>query len=598
MVEKKTEIKPSEYKICLDDIDSAIRSIIGYIEVKNYKFAIDTINFAFARFDKYMPQERRKILKSQSVYCYCFLKNFAKAFIAFEAMSGIQLSGDNWVAMDIEGLNLLGNLAMEQKKYDNAIGLFHQIIEHKGASFINKYGAISNVGYCYIQSNRVKEGIPLIEGVIKKILALPLKERQQTSNLEFLNDNITNYCLANCYVTGNITELTQQIKRYAPSIPKCELKDFEGDETYPDATKPRLAFISGNLMNHSVMHFVWHLLTREYKDFHVFIISYNTPEHQINPITAQLRKLYGNGFVDLSLMRTHIDYCAMMIKKMKLNIIVDLDGFTCNNPNLLLVHQLAPIQINYCGFPSYMMAPWIQYRISDDTVDNPTEQSNLNGAEKICSMGKYGFLCFNHQNAPKEMKIDIKNENEKKNIGIFCRMEKINETSIQVWNEIFSKLNGYNIVIGYGITTSDDNPQEVKLLTDKLKFGNNTHRILKTMKDDAVYYQQFTGITLLLDTLGGYGGTTRTSQALFIGTPVITLEDHSGLNIQNPMSSMLKQCGLNEFIAQTKQEYIDKVLKFAEKPPLRDEIKRKFIAGNNIEEHGLRFESKLKELIK
>ena len=62
------------------------------------------------------------------------------------------------------------------------------------------------------------------------------------------------------------------------------------------------------------------------------------------------------------------DEIARLVRDAEIDILVDLMGPTAHSRTSVLSRRLAPIQVNYLGFPGTMGAPYIDYILADKTV--------------------------------------------------------------------------------------------------------------------------------------------------------------------------------------------------------------------------------------
>lgn len=70
-----------------------------------------------------------------------------------------------------------------------------------------------------------------------------------------------------------------------------------------------------------------------------------------------------------------------LIRGLNLDIAIDRKGYTTDTRSDWFAHRLAPVQINYLGYPSTMAAPFMDYMVADRTII-PAEQRE-HYAEKI-----------------------------------------------------------------------------------------------------------------------------------------------------------------------------------------------------------------------
>ena len=123
-------------------------------------------------------------------------------------------------------------------------------------------------------------------------------------------------------------------------------------------------------------------------------------------------------------------------KDFKIDIAIDLNGYTKGGRPLIFKNKCAPIQINYLGYPGTMGDKSYDYLIADkEVIPNDHIEDYL---EKIIFLPN-SFL-------PNSLDdINITNKSEKKDFQIpnekfiFCcfnNIIKINEEMIDIWSEI------------------------------------------------------------------------------------------------------------------------------------------------------------------
>jgi protein O-GlcNAc transferase len=65
------------------------------------------------------------------------------------------------------------------------------------------------------------------------------------------------------------------------------------------------------------------------------------------------------------------DEIAEFIRRREIDVIVDLTGLTQNNRFSVLSRRVAPIQVNFLGYPGTIGADWMDYIIADRTIIPP-----------------------------------------------------------------------------------------------------------------------------------------------------------------------------------------------------------------------------------
>ena len=106
-------------------------------------------------------------------------------------------------------------------------------------------------------------------------------------------------------------------------------------------------------------------LFREYnkKKFEFFLYSFGKDE------SLKWHNLL-NDTVDKFIDVTDLSFqeISEMSKKDGLNIAIDLMGYTKNNRLGIFKHKVAPIQINYLGYPGTIGADYFDYLIADKVL--------------------------------------------------------------------------------------------------------------------------------------------------------------------------------------------------------------------------------------
>jgi protein O-GlcNAc transferase len=93
---------------------------------------------------------------------------------------------------------------------------------------------------------------------------------------------------------------------------------------------------------------------------------------------VRLQKSF-DQFIDASTM-SDIEI-AQLSRHLKIDIAVDLKGFTQNCRTGIFAYRAAPIQLSYLGYPGTMSTGYIDYLIADKTLI--PQESSTGYSEKI-----------------------------------------------------------------------------------------------------------------------------------------------------------------------------------------------------------------------
>ncbi|XP_022929788.1 probable UDP-N-acetylglucosamine--peptide N-acetylglucosaminyltransferase SEC [Cucurbita moschata] len=183
----------------------------------------------------------------------------------------------------------------------------------------------------------------------------------------------------------------------------------------------RVGYVSSDFGNHPLSHLmgsVFGMHNREHVEVFCYALSPND-----NTEWRQRIQFEAEHFVDVSAMTS--DVIAKMINEDKIQILINLNGYTKGARNEIFAMQPAPIQVSYMGFPGTTGATYIDYLVSDEFVSplryahiysekivhlphcyfvNDYKQKNLDVLAPNCQHkrsdyglpdGKFIFACFN-----------------------------------------------------------------------------------------------------------------------------------------------------------------------------------------------------------
>ncbi|KAJ8755499.1 hypothetical protein K2173_019297 [Erythroxylum novogranatense] len=126
----------------------------------------------------------------------------------------------------------------------------------------------------------------------------------------------------------------------------------------------RIGYVSSDFGNHPLSHLmgsVFGMHNRENVEVFCYALSPNDGTEWRLRIQSE-----AEHFVDVSSMSS--DMIARLINEDKIQILVNLNGYTKGARNEIFAMQPAPIQISYMGFPGTTGASYIQYLVTDEFV--------------------------------------------------------------------------------------------------------------------------------------------------------------------------------------------------------------------------------------
>jgi predicted O-linked N-acetylglucosamine transferase (SPINDLY family) len=353
------------------------------------------------------------------------------------------------------------------------------------------------------------------------------------------------------------------VNDYRISLPNYQVKKIlTRDQMLNTKTKINIGFVSGDFICHPVSYFLSSILKYlNYNLFNVYCYSLKV---------VQLKEMYPNCNWRV-VKGTSPEQLKAKIGEDSIDILFDLSSQTGDNRLDTFCLKPAPIQISYCGYPNTSGLSNMDYHIIDRYTDSDGVTPGPGGiirpstqkyySEKLIFMDKT-FLTYTPsigmENIPPLPQVQPCIKNGYLTLGSFNRYNKINDTVVEVWEQVLEACPNVRFVI-----------KTKEFLTETLK-----EQFIKTWKNkdllkrieilpySDLYTQHLVDYNLMdiaLDTFP-YSGTTTSCEALLLGVPVLTLFDTKRqYHSQNVTSSLMINCGLEEYVVYSKEEYVSKI---------------------------------------
>ncbi|MEM9627542.1 MAG: hypothetical protein AAGA21_14990, partial [Pseudomonadota bacterium] len=259
---------------------------------------------------------------------------------------------------------------------------------------------------------------------------------------------------------------------------------------------------------------------------------------------------------------------AELIRQDRIDILIDLAGFTRDNRLLVFTARPAPIQMTYIGYPNTTGLPAIDYRITDWITD--PEGVDDDYSETLIRMPG----CFLNYAIPAHAPPVEPGPCEKRGyitFGSFNNFAKINPKLLALWADVLHAVPDSRILFK---STSSGDPTAQEVIRGELEcLGIDPVRVLfngfePTPQNHLAVYNE---IDIALDTFP-YHGTTTTCEALWMGVPVVTLRGDR--HASRVGASLLTAIGFPAGIAENAEDYVTTARLLAENPGLLKTARR------------------------
>ena len=327
--------------------------------------------------------------------------------------------------------------------------------------------------------------------------------------------------------------------------------------------KIHIGYFSADFNKHATMYLIASILELHDKSkFEIYLYSFTPNEDNY----TERAKKSGCFFRDIRKLNTL--ETVELARKDKLDIAIDLKGYTQYCRMNIFSYRVASIQINYLGYPGTLGSDTIDYILADSIII--PEKYEKFYSEKVLRMPSC-YQCNDNTKEFSKIPISRKDFNLPNNGFVFTCFnanKKITAKEFDIWMRLLSKIKGSVLWLIQSNQYSKGN-----LIYESTKRNIDPDRIIFAKELPLQeHLSRHTLGDLALDTFN-YNGHTTTSDALWSGLPVLTKMGESFA--ARVSSSLLTSIGLPELITYSEKEYEEKALKIASNPNELRKLKSK-----------------------
>jgi len=401
--------------------------------------------------------------------------------------------------------------------------------------------------YCalsYIYSGNVKEGGLIMEEFIERFGA-----SEETAIIRAIASN---------YPMGlDETEQVFAAHRAAGDFIEGELSDGQPFSDYRIPDKVRIAYLSPDFCNHSVAFFFRALVEAHNRNrFEVICLS---DVVKGDAVTEQIKSTCDN-WIDVSSMDN--EALCELVRKQKIDVLVDLVGYAGRSRAGVFARRAAPVQVTYLGFPNTTGLTRMDYRITDAWSDPEGMTESLYTESLMRLPG--GFLCYTPQDdVPPVSPLPSRKNGRGICFGSFNSFLKISPELLSLWAGIMRQVDGSTLFMKTKPLAEKALREQVWQQLEAEGIAKERVRLQGWTENIDSHLELYNDVDIHLDTFP-YNGTTTTVESLRQGVPIVTL---AGRNHRSRVGlSLLKQIGLDEWIATSESEYVACAVRMATDP--------------------------------
>ncbi len=495
---------------------------------------------------------------------------------------------------DLDGLHSICSILREQSRYEEALPCALKLAE-RGHGFAN-----------WLNAGIVLNGLGLFDQALPQLQKAHAEnpgERLALSELFWCAANLCDLPLSDA-CQASLQEAYVRDGQY-PDIRESAFRAlmWSGDEAYlarvsartaevvmagqgpvrqqvlqtPRANpKIRIGYVSSDFYDHATMTLLAGVLeAHDRSRFEIYGFCH-TPE-RFRHGRMRARFLAACDHV-VDLLALEDDQAAAEIAGCRIDILVDLKGFTQGSRPGIFRRRPAPVQVTWLGFPGSVAHTGIDYALTDSIVTPPSSQPFY--TETLLPLpGSYQCNDARREPVTRQGPRAAHGLPEEAPEGsiVFCSFNnapKIRTPMFSAWMQILAAVEQSVLWLGLANETVRHN-----LRMAAARAGIDPARLvfadIVPVED---HLRRLPQADIALDTAPCNGHTT-TSDALWAGVPVITLR---GTSFAGRVSeSLLTAVGLGELVAQDINAYIAAAIGLARDPQQRKAVHRHLLHARN-----------------
>jgi predicted O-linked N-acetylglucosamine transferase (SPINDLY family) len=445
----------------------------------------------------------------------------------------------------LDALLFLGNCFADEERYEEAIETYEKMLEREP----NSPAGLTNMGLMYATIGDMEKAI----SVYRYCSRLYPERAENVSNLLITQ----NYAPPNDYA-----KWFEKSKAYAHELFRRVLTQEMVPQVIGRGKIMRVGVVSADLYKHSVSHFLQRLL-KHFDRSKMELIAYYSATQEDN-FTAFVRDR-ASDFKSIAYLST--DEASNLIVDDQIDILIDLTGHFRHNRLDIFAKRSAPVQVAWLGYPNTTALNTMDYRLVDDITD-PKGLTDCFYTEALYRLPR-GFLCFSDDES-----VALSEEIPNKRTGFitfgcFNNSEKISPEVIRVWCEILARVANARLLLKSRHFANDSvRKRYLKLFSEAGVCSDQI--VLRGFIKGGTHLELYNEVDLALDTFP-YNGTTTTCQSLWMGVPTVTFT--GDLHASRVSASILHRVGLDDFVADDVEGYIETAVKMAGQVDYLSELK-------------------------
>lgn len=241
---------------------------------------------------------------------------------------------------------------------------------------------------------------------------------------------------------------------------------------------------------------------------------------------------------------------AHLIRRDRIDILIDLAGYTSNCRPLTIAEKPAPLIVEWLGYSGSSGSPRVDYIVGDRWVTPPGSEHLY--SETVLRLPD-SYLCWTPPTEDIRVVPLPALEQGYITFGSFNNSPKLSRSTAATWARVLAAVPNSRLLLK---SFRKAGPEVVARIEDAFRAeGVDLGRleIADRAPDRMSHLSQYNRVDIALDTFP-YNGTTTTVEALWMGVPVLTVE--GGRFIARVSESILRSAGFDDWVAADLDDYV------------------------------------------
>ena len=350
-------------------------------------------------------------------------------------------------------------------------------------------------------------------------------------------------------------ETNQKHKSHGPLWPDLLLEPS-------DNRRLRIGYLSADYCNHPVGRFLLPILNNHNRS-EVEVWGISCGPHS-DWISEHIQKSCEHWLDCRFLSDTQ---ASRLIADLRLDILIELGGYTSGSRLGILTHRPAPIQLSYLGFPAPTYLDSVDGWLGDGVLFEGLSPTDRNAHALLTIKG--GYMAFDPGGT---LPSPVRSAGNKFRFGSFNHARKLSKSSIGLFCSVMRACPEAELVLKSISFHEEAEKTRIRKCFERAGLDPGRLKLLDWIEGGINHLQLYSHMDVGLDPIP-YGGATTTAEALWMGVPVITLKGNG--MVGRLSASLLHHAGLKHWIADDKHSYVEIAKKLSSEGPRKDKARLK-----------------------